>query len=112
DEVEALGLGQEVLRRDGDPLAVAAGELLAEDAVLGAQVVPAGQAALAPAARDAGADDDLGADLGRVDAGPHGGDDAGDVAAEHVRERQLEAGQAAADPQVEAVEGAGADLDE
>jgi hypothetical protein len=67
---------------------------------------------LACPAGQAGVDDDVAAEPRGVDPGADRGDDAGDVAAEHVRERIAQAAEVVADPQVEAVERDGVDVDD
>jgi hypothetical protein len=79
---------------------------------LRAIVVAAGQASGAFAASDSRSEENL---LAWSDGGhswAHFFDGAGDIAAGNVRKRNRNAGEAAADPEVEMVESAGVDADE
>jgi hypothetical protein len=86
---------------------VAAVHVLSEDGVLAAEVVAPREASLADAARDARVNDDPVADLPGAGARPEGLHLADDVAAEAVRVLELEVRDAAANPEIEVVEGDG-----
>jgi hypothetical protein len=80
--------------------------------VIAAEVVVAGEAGGTFAAGDTGSEDDFLADADSVYFGADFGDFAGDIAAGDVREGNGNAGESAADPEVEVVQAASMDADE
>jgi len=111
-EGEILGEGEAVNLRAAHELGAAAVDHVTEIGKLRAIVVAAGQASGAFAASDSRSEENL---LAWSDGGHSWADffdGAGDIAAGNVRKRNRNAGEAAADPEVEMVESAGVDADE
>jgi hypothetical protein len=96
---------EEICVRYDDVLRVASLRVLSEDGVLTAQLILTREAPRADAARDAGTDDDARAQRRATGPGADGLDLADHVGPEPVRVLELETGQAAADPEIEMVEG-------
>jgi len=85
---------------------------VAEIREIAAKIVVAGEAGGTPAAGNAGSENNFLADVDRGDFRADLGDFASDVAARNVGQGNLEAGKAAAHPEVEMIECAGANADE
>src|SRR5262249_35910365 len=112
DPVEIFRIGEAVYfgaANEFSATAVGNGSKIAELRTL---VVVASEASGAMAARDTWSENDFLPDGDAGDTGAELGDFAGDVAAGDMREWNGDAGQAAADPQVEMIERAGADANE
>ncbi len=108
---EIFRIGQAIYFRDTDEFRAATVDHVAEVGELAAAVVQAGDAGCALAASDAGSDNYFLADANGGNFRADLRDFAGDVAAGNVRERNWNARQALADPDVEMVQSAGADAD-
>src|ERR1019366_9453484 len=104
-EGEIARIREEVGVRHVEVARVASVRVLADDGVALAQVVLSGEAPLAYAARDAGADDDPGADVHPASARSERLDLADDVRSEAVRILELEVRHPAPHPEVEVVGG-------
>jgi hypothetical protein len=85
---------------------------VAEIGVIAAEIVVAGEARGTFAAGHSGSKNDFLADVDGVHFGADFGDFTGDIASRDVRERNGNTRQAPADPEVEVVQGAGADTNE
>ncbi len=104
--------GHGVARRRADVFGVASGDEIAEERVLAAKIVVAGEAGGAASAGNAGLEENFFAGSDAGDDFADGGDFAGDVAAVYMRHGDLNARDAVANKKVEMIEGAGADADE
>jgi len=110
--IEVFGVGHAIDFRAADEFGAATINHVAEIGEVAAAVVVAAKAGGTFAAGNAGSENDFLADVDSADFGADFGDFAGDVAAGNVGEWNLEAGKAAAHPEVEMVEGAGVNADE
>jgi hypothetical protein len=111
-EGEIFRIGNAIYFGDFDEFGATAVDEVAEIGEAAAAIVLAGNASGAFAAGDAGSENDFLAGADGGDVGADFGDLAGDVAAGDVRERDGDAGEAATDPEVEMIEGAGFYFDE
>ena len=110
--IEVFGIGQAVDFGAADIFGAATINHIAEIGEIAAEIVVAGKASGTFAAGDAGSENDLLANVDSGDFRADFGDFAGDVAAGNVGQGNLEAGETAADPEIEMIEGAGADADQ
>lgn len=108
-ERKIFGVGEAVGFGTADEFGAPAVNHVAEVGKLRAVIVAAGEAGGALAAGDSRGEENFLAGPDRGDVGADFFDDAGDVAAGNVRKRDRNAGEAAAYPEVEMIEGAGVD---
>jgi len=112
DPIQIFGIGHAIDVGAADVFGAATVNHVAEVGVVAAKVIVAGKAGRTFAAGDAGSKQNFLADVDGVDFRADFGHFAGDVAAGNVRKWDGNAGEAATDPEVEMVEGAGMDADE
>jgi hypothetical protein len=110
--IQIFGIREAVHFRATDVFGATAVDHVTKVGVIAAEVVVAGEAGGTFAAGDTGSEDDFLADADSVYFGADFGDFAGDIAAGDVREGNGNAGQSAADPEVEVVQAASMDADE
>jgi len=110
--IEIFGVGHAIDIGAADEFGAAAINHVAEIGKVAAAVVIAGKACGTFAAGDAGSEHHFLADVDGADFRADLGDFAGDVAAGNMGEWDLEAGKAAAHPEVEMIEGTGVNADE
>lgn len=107
--IQIFGIRKAVDFRATDEFRESSVDHVAKIGVVAAQVVVAGQASGTFAAGDPGSENDFLADMDRVYLGADFGDFAGDIAARDMRERNRDARQTSADPEVEMIQRAGVD---
>ncbi len=110
--IEILGIGHAIDFGAADVFGAASINHAAKIGEIAAEIVVASEASGTFATSDAGGEDHFLADVDGGDVGSNLGDFASDVAAGNVGQRNLEAGEATAHPEVKMIEGAGPDTDQ
>jgi len=110
--IEVFWIGKAIDFGTADKFSTAAIHHAAKIGVVAAEIVIAGKAGGTSAAGDAGGEHNFLADVHGAHFGADFGDFAGNVGAGDVGQGNLKAGKPTADPEVEMIEGAGANTDE
>ena len=110
--IEIFGIGHAIDFGTTNKFGAATLNHVTEIGEIAAEIVVAGEAGGTFAAGDAGSENDFLADVDGGDFGADLGDFASDVAAGNVRQRDLQAGKAAAHPEIEMIEGTSTNADE
>jgi hypothetical protein len=110
--IEVFGIGHAIDFGAADIFGAASINHVAEIGEIAAEIVIARETGGALAAGYAGSENNFLADVNCGDFGADFGDFAGDIATGNVGQGDLQSGEAAADPEIEMIEGTGADADQ